>query len=167
MNPLNCSFRTFYFLGAIACFGAIGYALYVQYHMLMQPCPLCILQRVAFAGAGVFFVIGALHAPKSRAWRRFHAALVSSCALAGLLIAGRHVAIQLAPSDASSFCSGMDLNYMLDAMPLRDVLMTVLKGSGECAKIDWTFLGFSMPMWTVLLYIGVIALAIFPANRKS
>lgn len=167
MNPLNWSYRTLYFLGAIACFGAIGYALYVQYHMLMQPCPLCILQRVAFAAAGVFFLIGALHAPKSRAWRRLHAALVSLCALGGLLIAGRHVAIQLSPSDATAFCSGMDLNYMLDAMPLRDVLTTVLKGSGECAKIDWTFLGFSMPMWTLVLYVGVIALAVYPAIRKS
>ena len=167
MNPLSWSFRTFYFLGAIGCFGAIGYALYVQYHMLMQPCPLCILQRVAFAAAGVFFLIGALHAPKSRGWRRFHAMLVSLSALGGLLIAGRHVAIQLAPSDPSAFCGGMDLGYILDAMPLREALATVFKGSGECAKIDWTFLGFSMPMWTLALYIGVIALAVYPAFRKS
>ena len=98
MNPLNWSYRTLYFLGAMACFGAIGYALYVQYHMLMQPCPLCILQRVAFAAAGVFFLIGALHAPEPGVWRRFHAVLVSLSALGGLLIAGRHIAIQLAPA---------------------------------------------------------------------
>jgi disulfide bond formation protein DsbB len=167
MNPLSWSFRTYYFLGAIGCFGAIAYALYVQYHMLMQPCPLCILQRVAFIAAGVFFLIGALHNPKSRAWRRIHASLVSLSALGGLLIAGRHVAIQLAPSDPRAFCGGMDLGYIIDAMPLRDALTTVFKGSGECAKIDWSFLGFSMPMWTLVLYIGVIALAVYPAIRKS
>lgn len=167
MNPLNWSYRTLYFLGAMACFGAIGYALYVQYHMLMQPCPLCILQRVAFAGAGAFFLTGALHNPKSPAWRRFHAILVSLSALGGLLIAGRHVAIQLAPSDPSAFCGGMDIAYILDAMPWREALATVFKGSGECAKIDWTFLGFSMPMWTLVLYVGVLALAIYPALRKS
>jgi disulfide bond formation protein DsbB len=167
MTPLNWPFRTFYILGAIACFGAIGYALYVQYHMLMQPCPLCILQRVAFAAAGVFFLIGALHAPKSDTGRLFHAILVSLSALGGLLIAGRHVAIQLTPSDPGAFCGGMDLGYILDAMPLREALTTVFKGSGECATIDWTFLGFSMPMWTLVLYIGVIALAVYPVIRKS
>ena len=77
------------------------------------------------------------------------------------------IAIQLAPSDPGTFCGGMDLGYILDAMPWREALATVFKGSGECAKIDWTFLGFSMPMWTLVLYIGVLALAIYPAFRKS
>lgn len=166
MNPLRWSFRTFYFLGATGCFAAIGYALYVQYHMLMQPCPLCILQRIAFAAAGVFFLLGAVYAPKSRAWRCVHALLVSLCAFAGLLVAGRHVAIQLMPAETGGFCSSMDLSYMWNAMPWQEVLAKILKGSGECAKIDWTFLGLSMPMWTLVMYLGFIMLAVYPAIRR-
>ena len=165
MNPLSWSFRRLYLLAAAACFGSVAYALYVQYGMLMQPCPLCILQRVAFLAMGVFFLAGALHNPGAFG-RKAYAALAGLSAVAGLAVAGRHVAIQLAPADQLSFCGGMGLDYMLEAMPLTEVLVTVFKGSGECAKIDWQFLGLSMPMWTLVLYAGFLSLAVYSAFKK-
>jgi len=166
MNPLNWSYRKLSTLGALICFGAIAYALYVQYHMLMLPCPLCIFQRVAFGAAGLFFLIGALHNPEGSGFRRVYGTMAALSALAGAGIAGRHVAIQLMPADEAAACSSLGLDYMLDIMPLTEVLSTVLKGSGECAKIDWTFLGFSMPMWTLVLYAGIFVLAIFASFKK-
>jgi disulfide bond formation protein DsbB len=62
----------------------------------------------------------------------------------------------------------MGLNYMLDTMPFSDVLKQVFYGSGECAQIDWTFLGISMPGWTLVWYIGlalVTLLVVFRQNR--
>lgn len=166
MNPYNWSYRTINIFGALFCFSSIGYALYVQYHMLMMPCPLCIFQRVAIISAGVFFLIAALHNPKSTAIRWLYASLAAISALIGALIAGRHVYIQLMPADQAPLCNSLGLDYMLDAMPLTEVIKTVFKGSGECAKIDWSFLGLSMPMWTFGMFIFLIALAILPLLKN-
>ncbi len=135
--------------------------------MLMMPCPLCIFQRIAFLLAGLFFLVAGLHNPSTRALRRMYASLAGLAAFAGLLVAARHVVLQLTPADQLSICSSMGLDYMLEAMPLTDVLMKVFKGSGECAKIDWQLFGLSMPMWTILLYLGLIAIAIFLARKQS
>jgi protein dithiol:quinone oxidoreductase len=166
MNPLTWSFRTLCLATATACFAAIGYALYVEHVMLMMPCPLCIFQRIAFLLAGLFFLMAGLHNPTGLALRRVYACLAGLAAFGGLLVAGRHVMLQLTPADQLPICSSMGLDYMLEAMPLTDVLMKVFKGSGECAKIDWQLFGLSMPMWTVLLYLGLIAIA-FAAARKQ
>ncbi len=169
MNPLNWSYRTLNLFGALFCFSAIGYALYVQYHMLMMPCPLCIFQRVAMISAGVFFLLASLHNSKSIKLQWCYGLLAAFSAFIGLLIAGRHVAIQLMPADQAPLCNSLGLDYMLDAMPLTDFLLTVFKGSGECAKIDWSLFGLSMPMWTSIMFVFLIALAIYPVlkNRKK
>lgn len=166
MNPYNWSYRAINLFGAAFCFSSIGYALYVQYHMLMMPCPLCIFQRVAIICAGVFFLVAALHNPKSAKTQWLYSSLAGLAALIGALIAGRHVAIQLMPADQAPLCNSLGLDYMLDAMPLTAVIKTVFKGSGECAKIDWTLLGLSMPMWTFGMFIFLIALAILPLLKK-
>lgn len=167
MNPLAWSFRTLCLVTATACFAAIGYALYVEHVMLMMPCPLCVFQRIAFLLAGVFFLIAGLHNPSRHALRKMYGALAGLSAFGGLLIAGRHVMLQLMPADQVPICSSMGLDYMLEAMPLTDVLAKVFKGSGECAKIDWQFLGLSMPMWTILLYLGLIVIAISAARKQT
>lgn len=166
MNPLNWSYRAINLFGAVFCFSSIGYALYVQYHMLMMPCPLCIFQRVAIISAGVFFLLAALHNPKQDKAKWFYSAFSALSALIGALIAARHVAIQLMPADQAPLCNSLGLDYMLDVMPLAEVLKTVFKGSGECAKIDWSFLGLSMPMWTFGMFIFLAALAFLPLIIK-
>lgn len=167
MNPLNWSYRQLCFFGAFSCFGSLAYAMYVQYHMLMMPCPLCIFQRVAFLAIGIVFLIAALHNPVSKVVKWVYSSFAMFSTIVGLLIAGRHVAIQLAPAAQNSFCNSLGLDYMLEAMPLTEVLVTVFKGSGECAVIDWTFLGLSMPMWTTILYLLLFSLAIFTATKKQ
>lgn len=166
MNPLHWSFRQLCLFTGFACFAAIAYALYVEYALLMMPCPLCIFQRIAFLVAGLLFLVAGLHNPRSMTVRRVYSVLAGLAAFAGLLIAGRHVMIQLMPADQVPVCNSMGLDYMLEAMPLSNVLLKVFKGSGECAKIDWQLFGLSMPMWTMLLYLGLIVIAVLAA-RKS
>lgn len=167
MSPLNWSYRKLCFFGAFSCFGSLAYALYVQYQMLMMPCPLCIFQRVAFLAIGIVFLLAALHNPVSKSGKWVYSGLAMFSAVVGILIAGRHVAIQLMPADQAALCSSLGLDYMLEAMPLTEVIKTVFQGSGECAKIDWSFLGLSMPMWTTILYILLFSLAIFTATKKT
>ena len=166
LNPLAWPFRAQMLFGAACCFALIGYALYVQYHMLMMPCPLCIFQRIAFAALGVVGLLGALHGPKSAGGRRAYGVVALVVAAIGASIAGRHVYIQSLPADEVPLCNSMGLEYMLEAMPIAKVVREVLTGSGECAKVDWTWLGVSMPGWTFVCFVLLGLGALYAGFRR-
>ncbi|MGA2188734.1 MAG: disulfide bond formation protein B [Steroidobacteraceae bacterium] len=135
-------------LGALACAGLLAYAYYAQYVMHLEPCPLCIFQRVGVFSIGVIFALAAAHDPVS--WgRRVYAALLGAAALATIGVAARQLYIQSLPPGTVAAC-GASLDFMLKVFPLTDVLVKVLTGSGECAKIDWRFLGLAMPAWVLI-----------------
>jgi disulfide bond formation protein DsbB len=129
----------------------LSYALYVQHQDFIDPCPLCVFQRLAFAWIGVVALLAFLHNP---GWlgQKLYGLLLSVGGLTGISIAGRHLWLQSLPADEVPDC-GMGLNYMLDTMPFLQVLKEVLYGSGECAEVHWRFLGLSMPGWTLVWYI--------------
>jgi disulfide bond formation protein DsbB len=126
----------------------VAYALWSQQFMGLIPCPLCIFQRVAMSALGLAFLLAALPPDGALTARRCLAVLVGLAALVLGGISARHVVIQNLPEGSVPAC-GATLDYMLDVFPLTDVLRKVLTGSGECAKIDWTFLGLSMPGWVL------------------
>jgi disulfide bond formation protein DsbB len=165
MNPARASFRIQFLLGFLACAALLAYAFYAQLHDGLEPCPLCIFQRVAFAVLGLVFLAGALHAPRGMA-RRAYGGLAVVVAGVGAALSGRHIWLQHLPPDEVPTC-GPGLDYMLDAMPISGVIRKVLTGSGECAKIDWTFLGLSMPAWTLVCFIVLAAWAAFAAYRRG
>jgi disulfide bond formation protein DsbB len=145
--------RTGNIVGFLGCAGLIAYALYVQYGMGLEPCPLCILQRVSVIVAGVLFLVAMLHNPADRG-ARVYGVLIDLAALLGILIAARHIWIIAQPPGAVAEC-GASLEYMMDVLPLHEVLGKVLTGSGECAKIDWHFLGLNMPTWVLMALVCV------------
>lgn len=153
------SFRNLFLFALACCAGLLGYALYVQHQLFIDPCPLCIFQRIGFMAAGVFFLLGGIHNPRALG-RKIYAILAGLMLVAGGSISAWHVHMQHLPADQVPDC-GPGLNYMLDAFPLERVLEMVFKGSGECAKIDWTFLGLSMPTWTLLWFIGLLGLTLW------
>ncbi len=146
------SFRTRFLLGFLACVALLMYAVFVQIHDRLEPCPLCIFQRVAFAALGVVLLIGGLHAPKGRGGRRAYGVVATITSLVGIVIAGNHVRLQHLPPDQVPAC-GPGLDYMLDVMPVSGVIRRVMTGSGECANVDWAFLGISMPGWSLLCFV--------------
>jgi disulfide bond formation protein DsbB len=168
MNPAmpRNSFRRRFLLGFLACAGLIGYALYTQFHDGLLPCPLCIFQRVAFATLGVVFLVGGLHAPRGRGGRRAYGVLALLASLGGIAVAGNHVRLQHLPPDQVPAC-GPGLDYMLDAMPIGGVIRTVMTGSGECANVDWAFLGLSMPAWSLICFVVLAAWAGHAAFRRG
>ncbi|MGH8177179.1 MAG: disulfide bond formation protein B [Steroidobacter sp.] len=145
-------------LGFLVCAALLGYALYAEHVLGLAPCPLCIFQRVAVIVAGVMFLIAALHHP-GRTGARTYGVLIFLAALGGILIAARHVWIQAQPPGTVASC-GADLDYLLDIMPVTEVVTKVLTGSGECGAIDWTFLGLTMPWWVLIALVGIGAWAI-------
>jgi len=151
------SIRQWCVLGLVMCCFMMAVALYLQYGIGLEPCPLCIFQRVAVISAGVVFLIGAIHNPKR--WGGMVYALLSLVAvLGGIAVAGRHVWLQTLPPDSVPSC-GPGLDYMMDMLPLWDVMARVLHGSGECAVVKGVFWGVTLPQWTLL---GFVVMGIIP-----
>ena len=124
--------RAAYLLGFLVCTGLMAWALWLQYGEGLEPCPLCMFQRVAVSAVGVVFLIGAIHNP-GRAGAAVYAVLTLILAGAGAAFAARQIWLQALPKDQVPAC-GMGLSYMIDTMTFSDVLRRVLEGSGECAE---------------------------------
>ena len=145
-------------LGFLACVALMGYALYAEHVLGLEPCPLCIFQRVAVIAVGVLFLIAAVHNP-GRIGARVYGVLLSLAALGGMLISLRHIWIQAQPPGTVAAC-GAALDYLMDIMPITDVITKVLTGSGECGKVDWRLLGLSMPWWVLISLAALEAWAV-------
>lgn len=145
---LNFNRRAGNALGFIVCAALMGYALYAQHVLGLAPCPLCIFQRVAVIVVGVLFLIAALHNPSGKGSIGY-GVLIDLAALAGIGISARHIWIQAQPPGSVAAC-GADLDYLLEILPVTEVINKVLTGSGECGKVDWSLLGLSMPWWVLI-----------------
>lgn len=156
--------RQLNFAGFVACAGMMAYALYAEHVLMLMPCPLCVFERMATISLGVVFLTVALHNPKD--WgRRVYAGLLLVSAGAGIGVAGRHVWLQnLPPEDVPSCGPGFD--YIIDSFPLSDALSLIFTGSGECASIDWVFLGLSMPAWVLISLLVLGSLGVWNNLRK-
>jgi disulfide bond formation protein DsbB len=158
------SARSANLLGALACAALLAYAYYAQYVLHLEPCPLCIFQRVGIFAMGVIFALAAAHDPA--AWgRRVYAVLLGTASLATIGVAARHLYIQSLPPGTVAAC-GASLDFMLKVFPLTDVLAKVLTGSGECAKIEWRFLGLAMPAWVLIAAITLGAYGLWANLRR-
>jgi disulfide bond formation protein DsbB len=156
--------RTANTLGFLACAALLAYAYYAQFVMHLEPCPLCIFQRLGLFAVGVVFALAALHDPAG--WgRRVYAAVLGLAALATVGVAARHLYIQSLPPGSVPAC-GASLDFMLKVFPLTDVLVKVLTGSGECAKITWRFLGLSMPGWVLIAALALGAWGLWANLRR-
>ena len=126
--------------------------------------PLALCGFAINAATGVVFLIGGLHGPKKPGGRRSYGVLALLASLAGIAVAGNHVRLQHLPPDQVPAC-GPGLNYMVEAMPLASVIRKVMTGSGECAAVDWTFLGLAMPAWSLICFIVLALWAAYAAFR--
>ncbi len=152
------------FLIVFACSAILlGFALYQQHAEYLEPCPLCVFQRVAFIWMGLFALVAVLHNP-ARTGQRVYGVLVIGGAVFGASVAGRHIWMQHLPADRVPEC-GPGLNYMLQNFPLMEALKSVFKGSGSCAEQKWVWLGLSMPEWTLIWYVGLSLLILWVLLR--
>jgi disulfide bond formation protein DsbB len=152
-------------LGFAACAGLLAYAYYAQMVLHLEPCPLCIFQRVGVFALGVVFLIAATHDPVG--WgRRIYALLLAAAALATIGVAVRHLYIQSLPEGSIPAC-GASLDFMLKVFSLSEVLVKVLTGSGECARVTWSFLGLAMPAWVLIAALALGAYGLWINLRRQ
>ena len=157
--------RQLHWIGFGACAAAVAFAFYAQYGLGLQPCHLCIFQRVTLAAMGAAFMLAAL-LPVAGWSRLFGTGLIAITGLATLAAAGRHVWIQMQPAGSVAPC-GADLEFMLDIFPLTEVILKVFRAGGECAKVDWTLLGLSMPAWVFLLALALTVAGVGNGLRRA
>jgi disulfide bond formation protein DsbB len=153
--------------GALSCAGLLGYAWYAQAVLHLDPCPLCIFQRIGVAAAGVLFLLVTLQHPR-RLGARLYGVLIVATLLATIGVAARHLWVQAQPPGTVPTC-GAGLSYLLQVFPLTDVIRKVLTGSGECARVTWRFLGLTMPAWVLIAAAALLVLALcanFSADRR-
>ncbi len=150
--------RIWFLLGFISCFGMLGVGAYFQFVDELEPCPLCISQRIAILLTGIVMLIAAIHNPHNSG-TKIYAVLAAVCALFGAGISTRHVWLQNLPPDEVPECSpGME--YMLENFPLTETLKAMLNGTGDCADVLWTFLGLSIPAWTLVAFLLLAAMSL-------
>lgn len=151
--------------GFLACAGMMGFALYAQYVLLLDPCPLCVFQRIATISLGTVFLVAALHNP-GRIGARVYAALVCLTAGFGVSVAAWHVRLQNMPADEVPGC-GPGFEYIMDNFALFDALSMIFKGSGECADVLWRMLGLSMPSWVIIGLGGLLVAGLWNNLRAA
>lgn len=150
--------RAGYFLGFVASFALVAFGLYIQVKDNLEPCPLCIFQRIAFMVTGTLFLLAALHHPQGL-WRKMHGGLQFLAAATGAGIAMRHIWIQSHADEVMAEC-GAGVEYLFQNFPLRKFLQLVFKGTGECSSIDWTLFGLTIPQLSLAAFAGLAVYAL-------
>lgn len=154
MDRFRTRRRTLNALGALACAGLLAIAYFYFERVLgLEPCPLCMFQRVGVGLLGVVFLLAALQNPRG-VGARIYATLLALVALATIGVSSRHIYVQHAPPGSVPSC-GAPLDAMLHMFPLTKVIVKVLRGGGECTHIDWSFVGLSMPEWLLIVVLAL------------
>jgi protein dithiol:quinone oxidoreductase len=161
--------KTGYLIGFAGCFATVILALVIQTQYKLEPCPLCITQRMFFMGLGVLFLIGAFINPKglkpASLMQKIFAALQVLTALGGAGWAIRHWYLQAHKGEIIADC-GVGFDYMFENFPLEKMFKLIFKGTGDCAVIDWTFLGLTLPQLALITFVGFAAYALWLLKNK-
>lgn len=151
----------------LSCIGLLAAAYYFEYVMFLDPCPLCIMQRIGVLVVGIGALIAFFWSKPACAW--LGSVTMALGSLLGIAVAGRHVWIQSLPADQVPSC-GPSLDYMVETLPILEVLSVMLRGNGNCADGHWSFLALSMPTWVLLWFIGFALISgyfLLMAKRKK
>lgn len=157
--------RSLFFLAFLASLALMAAALYLEHVVGLEPCPLCVVQRIAVIGFGLVCLIAALHAPGA-VGRRAYAVLALLFAAAGGATAGRQIWLQGVPADQLPACLP-SLDYMMEALPFQDIVRLVLHGSADCAEVNWTLFGMSIPEWSLLGFVAMALFALLQLLRRT
>jgi len=140
--------RRAFALICLACVAMLGFGMYLQHVVGLEPCPMCVVQRYALVGVAVFAGLAGVIGRKGL---QISAALLALlAALGGAFTAARQSWLQWHPPEFVS--CGRDIYGMIETFPLQRALPMIFKGSGDCSKIDWTLLGLSIANWSFIAF---------------
>ena len=145
--------RIFFIFIFIICVALLTFGLYLEHFKGLDACPLCILQRIAYISIVLVTLIGILHNPIRTSLIIYKSSIVILATI-GALIAGRQIWLQHLPPELVPEC-GPGFDYMLNVFPFADAIKMILTGSGECAEVNWRFIGLSIAEWSLIMFLGI------------
>lgn len=163
--------RSHYLLVTLFCLVMLGIALFFQLVVGLEPCPLCIFQRIALLFIGLVSLLAFLHNPRGIADRLYGVLLIIG-GLGSLGVAIRHVWLLSLPKDEAASCGpGMEvwLDRFIAVLPQGRVTEALLRSGAECTEISWTLMGFSMPQWVlpvIILFFIYLVWLFFKQDRR-
>ena len=157
--------RTLFLLAFLGCVALMGGALYLEHVVGLNPCPMCIVQRIFVILFGLVCLVAAIHGP-ARTGRRIYAFLGLLMAIGGAGTAARQVWLQSVPPEQLDACLP-SLEFMMQALPLQEIVRLVFHGTADCAEVTWTLFGFSLPEWSLLAFIGMALFSLFQLLRRG
>lgn len=148
MNP---SIRSGAFLCFLMSLGMLFVSLFFELYLKLDPCPLCVIQRLIVMVLASFFFLTFIHAPK--AWgRRAYGGLLTITSVSGVAVAARQCWLQGFSTEKVSDCSA-SLGFWIKNLPVNKVIEKLYLGSGECSDVSWTLMGFSLPELSFFAFI--------------
>ncbi len=148
---------------AAVCVGLLAFGMYLQHVVGLEPCPMCIVQRYAMIFIALWAIIAA--ATDKNVIQKTGVLLLAVTALGGAFVAARQSWLQWYPPEVAA--CGRDIYGMIETFPLQRVIPMIFRGSGDCTKIDWTFLGGSIANWSFLCFCGMAMVAIYVLVRPA
>jgi len=169
VDAIGVTRRQVYAAGAVACAAMMGFALYAQFGLHLQPCNMCILQRIAVIMLGLVFLIASLHNP-GPAGARVYALPLATVGGAAVAVSARHIWMSMQPPGSLPSC-GADFYTMIDMLPITEVVTKIWNGGGECQLVLWRFLGLSMQTWVLIGAAGLglagVAVSLLPERAAA
>lgn len=157
-NLLNAlSFRAWMAVIAAACVALLAFGMYLQHVVGLEPCPMCIVQRYAMILIAIWAIIAA--ATAKNGIQKSSTVLLLVTTLGGAFVAARQSWLQWYPPEVAS--CGRDIYGMIETFPLQRVIPMIFRGSGDCTKVDWTFLGGSIANWSFLCFCGIAVISFY------
>ncbi|MDC0127071.1 disulfide bond formation protein B [Methylophilaceae bacterium] len=153
------SFKKINLFGSLLAFILVGLAVAIQAQFNLEPCPLCVTQRIVFIVIGCLFLLFSFFNP-SQFIRFFHLSSLLITNIVGIVFAIKHILIQSKWITVPAEC-GIDLDYMFENFPLTEAFSLLFKGTGDCSEIDWVFLGVTLPQLALIAYIMFGALTFY------
>ena len=157
-NPRHTNLLIF-----LGCCGLMGGGFIFQYALYLEPCPLCMSQRVFIVLTGVLGLIAFLHSPAGTGIKLYALAGLAT-SIAGGSVSARQVYLQGLPADQVPAC-GPGFEYMLDTFPMGELMQAMLMGDGNCAEVVWSFMGISIPGWTLVAFAGLALFQLWQLYR--
>jgi len=156
--------RPLFLLIFLGCASLLSAAIFISPFKDMNPCPMCMMQRAVFIALGALAIIATLHNPEYIG-QKIYAIFLTLISISGASIAIRQLWLQSLPEDQVPAC-GPGIDYMIDVFPLLEVIEMSLRGTGDCAKVQWSLFSLSIPAWSLLAFSSMALLALFILLRK-
>lgn len=164
ITRLLASPRTVYGLVLLSCVALLGTGLFMEHVVGLYPCPLCMVQRIFYVAVGIVALVGLLHGSRGII-NKLNAIILAIFAAGGAAVAARQVWLQSLPPGQAPAC-GADFDYIVGNFPILKAIETLWKGSGDCAEIQWQFLGLSIAGWSFVWFSFFVILALYQLFKR-